>query len=98
MLSWRFVITEGPIDGFCLQNQDEVWHFTLRTTSHQVFKISSEVVGYAKSGSVLDAAVWAELVKKYCPSAGQWAYRGLDNSDIRTLLAMAIQVTEGRGQ
>ena len=67
-------------------------------TSHQVFKISSEVVGYAKSGSVLDAAVWAELVKKYCPSAGQWAYRGLDNSDIRTLLAMAIQVTEGRGQ
>lgn len=67
-------------------------------TSLQAFKISSEVVKYFESGNALDAAVWAELVKKYCPSAGQWIYKGLDNSDIRTLLAMAIQVTEGRTQ
>lgn len=62
----------------------------------QAFNISSEAVIYARSGNALDAAKWAELVKKHCPSAGQWAYRGLDNSDIRTLLALAIQVTEGR--
>ncbi|MGX1172141.1 hypothetical protein AB7M32_000866 [Pseudomonas sp. R151218B TE3479] len=64
----------------------------------QAFNISSEAVSYARSGNVLDAAKWAELVKKHCPSAGQWIYKGLDNSDIRTLLALAIQVTEGRAE
>lgn len=64
----------------------------------QVLNISSEAVRYSRSGNGLDTAKWAELVKKYCPSAGQWAYRGIDNSDIRTLLALAIQVTEGRAE
>lgn len=64
----------------------------------QVFCISSEAVAYAKSGNVLDAAKWSELVKKHCPSAGQWVYKGLDNSDIRTLLALATQITEGRAE
>lgn len=33
---------------------------------------------------------WAEAVKKYCPGVGEWIYRGADNSDLNTLLALAL--------
>lgn len=92
------IADQGPTNGFFLQDQDDIWHFNTGTNRSQAFNISSEAVRYARSGKVLDAAKWAELVKKHCPSAGQWIYKGLDNSDIRTLLALAIQVTEGQAE
>jgi hypothetical protein len=37
---------------------------------------------------------WAEVVAKHCPSAGSCHYAGADNSDLNTLLALAIQVAK----
>ena len=34
---------------------------------------------------------FAAVVKRYCPTAGTYGYKGLDNSDLNTLLALALQ-------
>lgn len=39
---------------------------------------------------------WFKAVEKHCPSAGKYGYFGLDNSDLNTLLTLAIQATRGR--
>jgi len=38
---------------------------------------------------------WADVVKHYCPCYGLYKYAGMDNSDLNTLLALAIQTTRG---
>lgn len=37
---------------------------------------------------------WHRIVVKYCPRAGSYKYAGLDNSDLNTLLALAIDATK----
>ncbi len=32
---------------------------------------------------------WLKIVKYYCPSTGNYIYKGIDNSDLNTLLEMA---------
>lgn len=65
-------------------------------TPQQIQLISLEVRQLHRYGVTLDLAKWQDLVKKYCPSAGGWAYRGLDNSDLQALLTLALQATESR--
>ena len=33
---------------------------------------------------------WHKVVYKYCPTAGSFKYAGIDNSDLNTLLTLAI--------
>lgn len=34
---------------------------------------------------------WAEIVKRHCPSAGTFIYKGADTSDLITLLQLATK-------
>lgn len=34
---------------------------------------------------------WAEIVKRHCPSAGSYGYKGADTSDLITLLQLATK-------
>ncbi|MDD2468331.1 MAG: hypothetical protein PHI97_30495 [Desulfobulbus sp.] len=37
---------------------------------------------------------WHRIIVKYCPKAGSYHYSGLDNSDLNTLLSLAIDATK----
>ena len=65
-------------------------------TPQQIQSISLEIRQLHRYGVPLDLAKWHEVVKKHCPSTGTWAYRGLDNSDLKSLLTLALQATESR--
>jgi hypothetical protein len=38
---------------------------------------------------------WAEAVATACPSTGKYVYSGVDNSDLNTLLVLALQSAGG---
>ncbi|SPO54116.1 conserved protein of unknown function [Pseudomonas sp. JV551A1] len=83
---------------------DLAYHLRMRFgTSHfepnqtQLREISREVAFLRRHGINLDDRRWAELVKKHCPSAGTFGYRGADTSDLSTLLALALQVARANG-
>lgn len=65
-------------------------------TALQLRTIASQISRLHKSGVSVTLAHWAQAVQSNCPTAGQWAYRGVDNSDISTLLALAIKIVESR--
>lgn len=65
-------------------------------TASQVRSIALHIKRLHDSGVSVTAAHWAQAVQTNCPSAGQWAYRGVDNSDISTLLALAIKIVDSR--
>ncbi|MNJ24015.1 hypothetical protein D3C77_184190 [compost metagenome] len=65
-------------------------------TPQQTQLISMEIRQLHRYGVPLDQAKWHEVLKKHCPSTGKWVYRGLDNSDLKSLLALALQATESR--
>lgn len=37
---------------------------------------------------------WFSAVSKHCPTAGSCVYKGLDNSDLNTLLKIALQLAD----
>lgn len=37
---------------------------------------------------------WCQIISIYCPGAGSHHYSGVDNSDLNTLLALAISTTK----
>ena len=47
-------------------------------------------------GRVATEADWRRVVQIYCPGTGRHFYAGLDNSDLNTLLSLALQATQGR--
>lgn len=65
-------------------------------TASQVRAIALQIRSLHVSGVSVTEAHWAQAVQSNCPSVGQWAYRGVDNSDINTLLALALQAVETR--
>lgn len=65
--------------------------------SEQLAKIIAEILTIQAAGSKVSDKVWRDAVHKHCPSAGHYKYAGIDNSDLNTLLALAVQATNKKG-
>lgn len=66
-------------------------------TRTQLALICSTINKITQSGRSPTEKDWSDAVHLYCPSAGQCKYAGIDNSDLNTLLALAIQIANNRG-
>lgn len=64
--------------------------------SSQLSLIMADITALQNKGISPSVQDWAKVVSKHCPSAGQFRYSGLDNSDLNTLLALALQVAKGQ--
>jgi len=53
--------------------------------------IKGAIVRVHATGHTLTDSDWYEVMKRYCPTVGSWAYKGLDNSDLVTLLRLATR-------
>ena len=60
-------------------------------TVSQLKQICSAILKIHNSGKKVTEKDWSDAVYYYCPSAGKYKYAGIDNSDLNTLLALAIQ-------
>lgn len=65
-------------------------------TSSQLTDIQSAIRNIRATSRVPTDADWSAVVSKYCPTAGTHRYAGLDNSDLNTLLALAILSAQGK--
>ena len=66
-------------------------------TFHQLAAIKAAIVQAQRVRGYATDQDWRAAVASSCPTMGQWAYKGLDNSDLNTLLAMALQAAGGQG-
>lgn len=65
-------------------------------TTEQVIHICDYINKIRSSGRFPTEQDWVAAVRLYCPSAGQYQYHGIDNSDLNTLLALAIQIANNK--
>lgn len=61
-----------------------------RPTSAQLEKIKSDIEASLASGKILSRTDCQNIVVKHCGSTRMFLTKGADNSDLNTLLAMAI--------
>lgn len=66
-------------------------------TSAQLLQIKAAIQRIKSSGRTPSEQDWFSAVSMYCPNTGQYLYKGIDNSDLNTLLALAIQVANKQG-
>lgn len=66
-------------------------------TDAQLALICAEINKIIQSGGKPTEEDWSDAVYRHCPKAGKYSYSGIDNSDLNTLLALAIQVSTSRG-
>ena len=59
----------------------------------QLTNIKQEIDAIRKAGSLPSEEDWRKVVKRFCPSAGSWIRKGVDNSDLNTLLLLAIEAS-----
>jgi len=64
-------------------------------TAEQLSNIKKILLQIQSRGEILTADDWRKAVTSICPSAGKYKYAGVDNSDLDTLLALAIQAAKG---
>lgn len=67
-------------------------------TGAQLQLIKAAIQRIQSSGRTPSEQDWRSAVSMYCPSTGHYRYAGVDNSDLNTLLAMAIQVANKQGK
>lgn len=60
-------------------------------TSYQLAKIKQEIQGLIAKGQRPSEKDWAEIVKRHCPDAGSYVYKGADTSDLITLMQLATK-------
>jgi len=60
-------------------------------TSYQLEKIKSDLQSIIAQGAIPTEKDWSTIVSKHCPDAGTYAYLGVDNSDLQTLLMLATK-------
>lgn len=60
-------------------------------TSYQLEKITKDIQALIENGVTPSEADWADTVKRYCPNAGSYVYKGADTSDIITLMRLATK-------
>lgn len=61
-------------------------------TAYQIKQISVELVNGYRAGLIKSDSDVFVIVKKHCPSAGTFFYKSQDQSDLKTLLALALAV------
>jgi hypothetical protein len=66
-------------------------------TDAQLVLICAEIDRILCSGRRPTEQDWSNAVFRHCPQAGKYSYSGIDNSDLNTLLALAIQISQTRG-
>ncbi|EJI1394757.1 hypothetical protein NDL37_004524 [Vibrio parahaemolyticus] len=57
----------------------------------QLNNIKRDIQALVDKGKVPNEDDWFEIVKKYCPDAGNYVYLGADNSDLITLMQLATK-------
>lgn len=57
----------------------------------QLGLIKRDVKALVAKGITPTVRDWTEIVKRYCPSAGNYGYKGADTSDLITLLQLATK-------
>ena len=60
-------------------------------TSLQLEKIKEDIQAFVRRGETPSEKDWAEVVKRHCPGAGSYAYKGADTSDLITLMQLATK-------
>lgn len=60
-------------------------------TSDQLEKIKQDIQSVVAKGFTPSEKDWTDIVKKYCPDAGSYNYKGADNSDLITLMLLATK-------
>ena len=60
-------------------------------TSYQLEKIKQDIKALVARGITPSEKDWAEIVKKHCPDAGSYIYKGADTSDLITLMQLATK-------
>lgn len=60
-------------------------------TSYQLEKIKQDIQALVAKGFTPSEKDWADIVKKYCPDAGSYIYKGADTSDLITLMQLATK-------
>lgn len=63
----------------------------LEPNTEQLQKIKSAIEARARTGTRPTHNDWRDAVASACPSFGTHFYKGHDNSDLNTLLALAIE-------
>lgn len=64
-------------------------------TPAQLAGIKAIISKVTESGRHPTASDWHDAVTACCPTAGNYRYSGVDNSDLNTLLALATQSAQG---
>ncbi len=62
----------------------------------QLLGIKNAIQKIQALGEQPTEADWLNAVRHHCPNAGHYKYAGIDNSDLNTLLALAIQAARGK--
>lgn len=65
--------------------------------ARQLQIIKAAIAAIARAGRRAADKDWRVAVAAACPNMGHHKYSGIDNSDLNTLLALAIQAAGGRG-
>ena len=60
-------------------------------SSYQLSKIKQDIQALVAKGITPSEKDWADIVKKYCPDAGNYFYKGADTSDLITLMRLATK-------
>ncbi|WP_421183356.1 hypothetical protein [Aeromonas dhakensis] len=66
-------------------------------TNVQIALICNEINKIIQSGRKPTEKDWSDAVYRHCSNVGKYSYSGIDNSDLNTLLALAIQVSTSKG-
>ncbi len=64
---------------------------TPELTSYQILCIKNDIKSLVARGVTPTEIDWAEVVKRHCPQAGSYFYKGADTSDLITLLQLATK-------
>ncbi|EHJ9977320.1 hypothetical protein VPH80_004643 [Vibrio parahaemolyticus] len=64
---------------------------TPELTNYQILCIKNDIKSLVARGVTPTESDWAEVVKRHCPQAGSYFYKGADTSDLITLLQLATK-------
>ena len=59
----------------------------------QLTKIKADLQKIVNLGRVPTESDWQEIVYRHCPGTGKYGYKGVDNSDLTTLLQLATNTS-----
>lgn len=57
----------------------------------QLENIKSDIQAQVAKGITPTEKDWAEIVKRHCPDAGSYIYKGADTADLITLMQLATK-------